>query len=83
MTRLRNFVKMGAFGGNGGLFQRGDVKESTDMSVEEIDEKDEEWEEVDDGNGNTYFYNTITGESQWEKPINKLRNVFKAGMAFA
>jgi len=26
------------------------------------------WRAVDDGKGNTYYYNTLTGVSQWEKP---------------
>ena len=28
---------------------------------------DEGWEEAVDEEGNTYFYNASTGESQWEK----------------
>jgi hypothetical protein len=27
-----------------------------------------EWEEHDDGEGNTYFYNTLTRKSTWERP---------------
>jgi far upstream element-binding protein len=27
------------------------------------------WKEIKDDQGRTYFYNTITGASQWEKPI--------------
>ena len=28
-----------------------------------------QWSEVlDEGSGQTYYFNTITGESQWEKP---------------
>ena len=27
-----------------------------------------EWEEVDDGYGNIYYVNSLTGESQWEVP---------------
>ena len=28
------------------------------------------WEQVDDGAGNLYYYNTSTGESSWEQPAN-------------
>jgi len=30
--------------------------------------KEEEWKEAKDKDGKTYFYNSITRESRWEKP---------------
>lgn len=41
-------------------------------------EEDPEWEEADDGEGNKYYYNKVTGESRWEKPVALVR----AALAF-
>ena len=38
------------------------------------------WVEVDDGQGNKYFYNNDTGESAWEKPVQRLQAMVKMGM---
>jgi hypothetical protein len=41
----------------------------------------DEWEECDDGEGNSYFYNARTGESAWEKPAaRKLKALVHTGM---
>lgn len=29
-----------------------------------------DWAEYKDDNGNTYFYNSVTGETAWERPGN-------------
>ena len=47
-------------------------------AVAEESEEHPEWEEVDDGEGNKYYYNKVTGESRWEKPLALLR----AALAF-
>ena len=35
------------------------------------------WEECTDSNGQTYYYNTITAESQWELPVRGLNTKIK------
>ena len=56
--------------------------DSTDNAVAEAvaqeSEEDPEWEEADDGEGNKYYYNKVTGESRWEKPLSLMR----AALAF-
>lgn len=44
-----------------------------------MDEHEEQWIERDDGNGNMYFENTTTGETAWEKPLHRFRNLLKMG----
>ena len=53
--------------------------ENTDtLAVVTKSEDDPEWEEIADEEGNKYYYNSVTGESSWEKPLSLLR----AAMAF-
>ncbi len=33
----------------------------------------QEWQAITDENGTTYYYNTITGEAQWEKPASLMK----------
>ena len=37
----------------------------------------ENWEQCTDENGQTYYYNTITAESQWELPVRGLNTKIK------
>lgn len=48
--------------GSGGIKQRG----SNDFVVTPA--STESWSSYDDGNGNTYYVNNVTGESVWELP---------------
>eukprot|EP00940_MAST-03C_sp_MAST-3C-sp2_P000718 g718.t1 len=50
-------------------------EDSSDARAREGSEADspsqETWQQLDDGNGNTYFYNARTGESRWDNPYEK------------
>merc|ERR1712157_450577 len=49
-----------------------EAEKITTPEIETAAEKaaaDQQWEELDDGEGNTYFYNHKTGVSQWERPF--------------
>ena len=37
----------------------------------------ENWEQCTDENGQTYYYNTVTAESQWELPVRGLNTKIK------
>jgi hypothetical protein len=38
------------------------------MEEVQYDESGGYWETADDGNGNTYYYHTVTGETTWDNP---------------
>ena len=42
--------------------------EGRDSSAHEAVEEEDHWEQLDDGFGNKYYYNSITGESTWDPP---------------
>ena len=46
-----------------------EVNAETEASAAEAPTEEEEWTEVlDEGSGQTYYFNSVTGESSWEKP---------------
>eukprot|EP00941_MAST-03F_sp_MAST-3F-sp1_P004333 g4333.t1 len=76
LKKLRNIVRLGL----SNTVQSTEISQSgDDYDTKEIDP--EIWEECTDGES-VYFYNKMTGKSQWERPaLTKLRNIVKIGLA--
>ena len=68
-----------AAGGEAAAAAAGEGGEAAPAAGEGGEEKEEDWEECDDGSGNKYFYNKVSGQSQWERPKfkTKLRMLMK------
>ena len=39
------------------------------------------WETADDGQGNTYYYHTVTGETTWDNPYAAGARVVSVGIS--